>query len=748
MKKKFLSNLVLPLLVVGACILGTNQIRVSAAPIKDAQIKLTQPDGQVIQCYASGDEFYNFLHDSKGRAIVKDVKTGYYVYGKYVKNKVQPSRERVTKENTKTLKQINTDSRVNMKDVKAPLDDIEKEREMVNENNKVKATKNTGKLNNIVIFIKFRDQDEITRDFSMYNNQFNGKNQASLNNYYKEVSYNKLDVSTTFYPKANGNKVLSYTDNHPRSYYTDVPKDEVAAKEQTLLKNAVDSVKDQIPKDLNVDSDNDGAVDNVCFIIKGATTGWSSLLWPHKWNMFYHDVKINGKTIDTYNFQLEDFIGDNGIGVLSHEMFHTLGAPDLYHYNYDGRVAVGPWDVMDQTTNIPQSMGAYMKMYYGKWINNINTINKPGKYSINSIINENNNSYIIKSPNSNKEYFVVEYRKTQGLYESNLPGEGLLVYRINTALQGRGNAEGGDEVYLYRPNGSLYNVGDISNANFNSTRTIIGSKNLFLSDGRDSGISLKNIKTIGNTANFDVVINGKTGDTTSETDDNKDGDSNKNLLFAYRINFDDTKTLLNSADITGECVYGKKINNVGLYINGYKYMDAQRSKLSNAENRYKGYDLSQAAFKFSLDCSRWQEANYPYEIRVNTEDAQNVVIKKGYLRVRKETVTKDLPFKSKFNLGDNEVVYGSKSLTGECVYGQDIKAVRLYVNGYYYTDAKRYAITDIENTYTGYNLSKAGFKFDMYFSNWQNYDYPYKVVAVDSRGNEILIKKGYLKIRN
>ncbi len=108
---------------------------------------------------------------------------------------------------------------------------------------------------------------------------------------------------------------------------------------------------------------------------------------------------------------MEDFIGDNGIGVLSHEMFHTLGAPDLYHYNYDGKIAVGPWDVMDQTASIPQSMGAYMKMYYGKWLNNINEINKPGKYSINKIGTEANNSYIIKSPNSNKEYFVVEYRK-------------------------------------------------------------------------------------------------------------------------------------------------------------------------------------------------------------------------------------------------------------------------------------------------------------------------------------------------
>ncbi len=94
------------------------------------------------------------------------------------------------------------------------------------------------------------------------------------------------------------------------------------------------------------------------------------------------------------------------------------------------------------------------------------------------------------------------------------------------------------------------------------------------------------------------------------------------------MNFDDTKTLSNTENIIGECVYGKKINNIELYINGYKYMDAERSKLNDPGNKYKGYDLSKAAFKFSMDFSRWYESNYPYEIKVTTEDGQRISIKK------------------------------------------------------------------------------------------------------------------------
>lgn len=738
MKRKLLSKVLLTAFAVTG-VLATHQIKVSAAPIKDAQIKLTQPNGQAIKCYASGDEFYNYLHDSNGRAIVKDEKTGYYVYGKYVKDKVMPSRERVTEEKSEVLKDIKTDSRVNMGDVKAPMDEIEKQREMLGANKSTQRTKNIGKLNNIVIFIKFSDQDEITRNFSTYDRQFNAQNQASLSNYYKETSYNQLDVNTTFYPKAQGDKVLSYTDSHPRSYYENVSQNQRGPREQALLKNAVNDVKNQIPKELNVDSDNDGKVDNVCFIIKGASTGWSSLLWPHKWNMAYENAEINGKKIDTYNFQLEDFIGDNGIGVLSHEMFHTLGAPDLYHYNYDGKVAVGPWDVMDQTNSIPQSMGAYMKMYYGKWINNISEINKPGKYSVKSINNPADNSYIIKSPNSNSEYFVVEHRKKQGIYESGLPGEGLLVYRINTALQGRGNSSGKDEVYLYRSSGSLNNVGDLSNAALGDNRTSINSNELFLSDGSDSGISLTNISTSGDTTNFNVVINGQSGD---------GEDKDKDLPFDYKVNFDDSKSLSGDEEITGQCMYGKKINNIELYVNGYKYLDADRSKLSDSENRYKGYDLSEAAFKFKVDFSNWYEANYPYKIMATTEEGQRVTLKEGYLRVKKQDTSEDLVFKGQFNLEDYETLRGARTLTGECVYKKDISRVKLYVNGYEYVSAKRYAISDSERKYDGYDLSKAGFKFDLDFSRWYNYDYPYKVVAVDSEGVEIIIKEGHLRVRN
>ena len=62
-----------------------------AAPLKNIEVRLTQPDGQVINCFASGDEFYNYLHDANGFTIVLDDK-GYYVYAtKDAEGKVIPT---------------------------------------------------------------------------------------------------------------------------------------------------------------------------------------------------------------------------------------------------------------------------------------------------------------------------------------------------------------------------------------------------------------------------------------------------------------------------------------------------------------------------------------------------------------------------------------------------------------------------------------------------------------------------------
>ena len=69
MKKKIL------LLIACFCL-----VNVQAAYLKDVPMTLTQPDGTVLHCFASGDEFFNYLHDENGFTIMQHPQTGFYVY--------------------------------------------------------------------------------------------------------------------------------------------------------------------------------------------------------------------------------------------------------------------------------------------------------------------------------------------------------------------------------------------------------------------------------------------------------------------------------------------------------------------------------------------------------------------------------------------------------------------------------------------------------------------------------------------
>jgi len=268
-------------------------------------------------------------------------------------------------------------------------------------------------------------------------------------------------------------------------------------------------VSSQIPTGLNIDGDSDGYVDNVCFIIDGDPTGWSSLLWPHMWSLYSVSAYINAKRVWTYNFQLQNSTKSSGVGVLCHEMFHSLGAPDLYHYSMDGRHPVYTWGLMEYDSNPPRHMLSYMKFKYGHWIAAIPEITTPGTYTLNPLSSATNNCYKIASPLSATEYFVVEYRKRGTTFENSLPGEGLLVMRINPAYNGNANGPP-DEVYIYRPGGTTTLDGTPGSANYNATvgRTAINDTTTnptsFLTAGGPGGLSISAVGAVGSTISFTV----------------------------------------------------------------------------------------------------------------------------------------------------------------------------------------------------------------------------------------------------
>ena len=496
-------------LILG-CLLMIAMSALSGAYVRFHPVSLSQPDGTKLELYASGDEFYNWLHDKDGYTV-KLNSEGWYVFMEsnsrqelvltsFIAGKDDPAAKHLS-----PWANISPEQRSEIRKSKQhQLQQID--------NGKAPSS---GTLNNISVFIRFSDQAEFGQTISTYSSMFNGTTGNTLESYFLEASYNTLDVVTSYYPTPT-TMVVSWQDSHPRAYYSPYSTTNTIGyngdterqdREFTLLVNATNGISSQVPAGLNLDGDNDGLVDNVCFTIQGNSDGWAELLWPHRWSIYDRTVYINGKRVYDFNFQLSAFLASSGVGVLCHEMFHSLGAPDLYHYSSDGLSTVGSWDLMENNTNPPQHMGAYMKYKYGHWISSIPELTVDGTYTLNPLVSATNNCYKIPSPNSTTEYFVVEYRQDTGTFESSIPGSGMLIYRINTAV-GDGNADGPpDEVYLYRPNGTTTVNGTVSSANYSlqTGRTAINSTTSptpFLTNGSAGGLEISSIGSAGSTISF------------------------------------------------------------------------------------------------------------------------------------------------------------------------------------------------------------------------------------------------------
>ncbi|MHC1708496.1 MAG: PKD domain-containing protein [Bacteroidales bacterium] len=494
---------------------------VEAAYYSHVPINVTQPNGVILNLFVTGDEYYRRVYDIHNYTVIQNPLTGYYVYANLVDDVLVPTNIIVGQKSVPPfdiMPGLDISPRKKLERRTAYWANVPPKENLTD--NPVLPVNTTGTVNNLTVFIRFSDQSEFTQSLTVYDNMFNNTTAGynSMYNYFQEVSYNTLSIPTTFYPTPSGTVIVSYQDSHPRGYYQPYSASntigytsdlQLTTREHSLLANAVEAISSQVPTGLDIDNDDDGYVDNVCFIIRGAYDGWSDLLWPHRWVLYSQVVYINGKRVYDYTFQIENFLNSSGNGVLCHEMFHSLGAPDLYHYTDNGIDPVGSWDIMESTTNPPQSMGAWMKYKYGEWISTVPLITSPGTYTLNPVTSSTNNIYRFNAGGSSTEFFIFEYRRKTGTFENSIPGSGLIIYRINSSA-GDGNAEGPpDEVYIYRPNGTLDVNGTLSTAHFSSGtgRTAFNSSTNpypFYSNGSPAVINVNTVTAAGSTISFNI----------------------------------------------------------------------------------------------------------------------------------------------------------------------------------------------------------------------------------------------------
>jgi immune inhibitor A len=257
---------------------------------------------------------------------------------------------------------------------------------------------------------------------------------GSVNNFYRENSYNGLSIVSPVFPSTLG--WLRAPETY--GYYVNNQNGLGAYPQnaQKLVEDLVD-LADPFIDFSQFDNDSNGYVDGLIIAHAGPGaeyTGNNSDIWSHKWSITPR-LK-DGVYILSYSMNPEFWVspGDITLGVYSHELGHILGLPDLYDTDYTSR-GIGYWSIMAGGSwngplgSSPSHFDAWSKTFLGFVSPAVPQYDQVGV----SFPQVETNPIIYKlwtngSPGA--EYFLVENRQQAG-YDAYIPASGLLIWHVD-----------------------------------------------------------------------------------------------------------------------------------------------------------------------------------------------------------------------------------------------------------------------------------------------------------------------------
>jgi len=500
-----------------------------------------------------------------------------------------------------------------------------------------------GNIANVVVFVDFQDTDHtehisnlggecFTKNAQTTFQMFNGDadHPRGMRQYLQNISYGKLEVANIFpqYDENTG-KITPYKLACNTDYYFD--NDGLIIREVLQQLERTGGLKE------NADRDGDGFIDNLTIVVPCEQGNKNEKFYGHK--AFYSGEElVNGYRTGTYNLLPEYgvYLGLSGSGVIIHEFLHTVGYPDLYRDSSGDPVWL--WDIMSKPSEWVQYPLAYFRSTVSGWIDIPTIKESKEKYSLYAASaateeTKNQQAVILKTDYSDTEFFVLEYRKQGDRYngkdyDSQIPGSGLIIYRINTSYE-TNKAGAPDMVYVYRPGDQYDDSGNElgegeKNKSFlsaESGRTSYGSSDLSkslkdgaitYSDGTNSGIVISNVGSAGG----DQIVFDITFSDTSE---------GEYWTPAAVQGADDASCQMDSwMDTDGTIYYLQRKGDLSGPVYLYKYDGKNWSKCSSAlsvagynfslekynGNFYAGYMSMNAARQYEFRLSRWNGAKW------------------------------------------------------------------------------------------------------------------------------------------
>ena len=371
-------------------------------------------------------------------------------------------------------------------------------------------------VDNLVLMVNFSDDGENTfqTNFNRYQEMYTGpasEQNRSVSRYISTISDGQVTVNT-YFPQVVNNVFQPITIQGSASAYPDAAHGEQFV--QQVITAAQNTSGLYFPPKLD-SMHGGGYIDNLTIIVQVDENNTSGAFGSRKADWGNNQTLLYGWHVGAYNVLPTSMLRmgsdyDQGYALASHEFLHTLGAPDLYRTAGEAGDPVGRWwDLMAGANFTASYPLAYTRRELG-WME-IETLKDSGTYTLWPAEGASGTrAYILKTSRSDSEFFVVEYRKkpeNRQDYDYYIPESGLIVYRVNNAVDYHTNKEGNNYIYVFRKDttdpakaqedeskatvGGQYRS-SLGSSDLNANYT---SDTIFYSDGSNSGIVIDNVVT-------------------------------------------------------------------------------------------------------------------------------------------------------------------------------------------------------------------------------------------------------------
>ncbi|MBN1347548.1 MAG: M6 family metalloprotease domain-containing protein [Phycisphaerae bacterium] len=491
-----------------------------AVPANPDAATLTQPDGTAITLFLKGDEHAHWYEDERGYAVVRRSADRTWVYARQIDTKLAPTSHAVGRVDPQRLGLAKPDtSRL------AALADERQADKIAAKTPAPSALTTTRTLLNLVVLVNFADltipyaKEQYEALFNEIGYTDDGA-QGSVKDFYLQATYGAVTVQSTV--------VGPVTLDNGYAYYgaNDAEGDDVRPGQ--MVQEALARLEDPnygFDFDFStMDGDNNGTIDGLTVIHAGGGEEYGGNDPDYIWSHFsvFGFAHYDGVTMVVYQTEPARRGGDSNpstwgvtrIGVICHEMGHSLGLPDLYDYGGDSRgagrfclMAGGSWNGNDGTS--PALPSAWCKTLLGLVVPTV--ISGPGAYSLDQVVTTPS-VYKLQGPFAENEYFLIENRQGAG-FDSSLPGSsrGLLVWHVDESRPNNDDQthykvdleEAGGTQHLELNLNSGQDSDYFRAGNVTSFTNMTTPSNLAY-NGAPLGMNVTNVSASGPTMSFDV----------------------------------------------------------------------------------------------------------------------------------------------------------------------------------------------------------------------------------------------------